>query len=212
MKVTSYTATGTKSSATVSDELFGAKPNRQLLAQAIRVYLSNLRQGTSKVKTRSEVARTKAKWYRQKGTGNARHGAKTPNIFVGGGVAHGPNGLQNWTRKLPQRMKQVALVSALSAQAEQVIVNDSFEQLSGKTKEAAQLLTQMGLAEKRVLVIAAQPSVKTVQALRNLPQVLLTKAARTTALEVVNADVIVITKPALEALEARVITSNIKAK
>lgn len=212
MKVTSYTATGTKSSATVSDELFGAKPNRQLLAQAIRVYLSNLRQGTSKVKTRSEVARTKAKWYRQKGTGNARHGAKTPNIFVGGGVAHGPNGLQNWTRKLPQRMKQVALVSALSAQAEQVIVNDSFEQLSGKTKEAAQLLTQMGLAEKRVLVIAAQPSVKTVQALRNLPQVLLTKAARATALEVVNADAIVITKPAIAALEARVITSNAKTK
>src|SRR5690554_4960009 len=105
MKLTVITATSKASSIEVSDAVFGQKANPTLLAQAVRVYLSNLRQGTSKVKTRSEVSRTRAKWYRQKGTGNARHGARSAPIFVGGGVAHGPNGQQNWTKSLSRKMK-----------------------------------------------------------------------------------------------------------
>jgi large subunit ribosomal protein L4 len=74
----------------VNDILFSDQSVDALLAQAIKVYQSNLRQGTSYTKTRSEVKRTKKKWYKQKGTGNARHGSRNPNIFVGGGVSHGP--------------------------------------------------------------------------------------------------------------------------
>ena len=86
MKMALLTPTGVTGTTNVSDKLFGADVKLVLLAQAARVYLSNSRQSTSKVKTRSEINRTKKKWYRQKGTGGARHGARTANIFVGGGV------------------------------------------------------------------------------------------------------------------------------
>src|SRR3989344_8061779 len=71
-------------------EVFGAKINQPLMAQAVRVYLANQRQGNAHTKSRGEITLTTAKWYRQKGTGRARHGAKSAPIFVGGGVAHGP--------------------------------------------------------------------------------------------------------------------------
>src|SRR5579884_516617 len=75
---------------TLPKEIFGAKVNPQLMSQAVRVYLANQRQGNAATKTRGEINMTTAKWYRQKGTGRARHGAKSAPIFVKGGVAHGP--------------------------------------------------------------------------------------------------------------------------
>src|SRR5690242_1823092 len=122
MQLTKVTKTGAKSQLTVSDSVFGVPVNKALIAQAVRVYMSNQRQGTSKAKTRSEINRTSAKWYKQKGTGRARHGARNAPLFVGGGVAHGPNGEQNWTRTLSKRMKMQALVTALSAQAANIVV------------------------------------------------------------------------------------------
>src|SRR5471030_1547190 len=116
MNLTVASTVGKTTSMSVNDAVFAAVINPELIAQAVRVYMSNQRQGSSKVKTRAEVARTKKKWFKQKGTGNARHGARTPNIFVGGGVAHGPNGMQNWSLKLSATMKKAALISALSAQ------------------------------------------------------------------------------------------------
>lgn len=80
--------------------IFATKPNQALLAQAVQIYLARARQASAKVKTRSEVNRTKKKWFKQKGTGNARHGARTAGIFVGGGVAHGPNGQQHYKLNL----------------------------------------------------------------------------------------------------------------
>jgi large subunit ribosomal protein L4 len=94
MKLNVFGNTGKNTELEVSNEVFGQKPVASLLAQAVRVYLSNQRQGTSKVKTRADINRTKKKWYKQKGTGGARHGARTPSIFVGGAVAHGPTGLR----------------------------------------------------------------------------------------------------------------------
>ncbi len=89
MKLPLLTPTGVTGTISVSEALFKAEVNPILLAQVVRVYLANSRQATSKVKTRSEINRTKKKWYRQKGTGGARHGARTANIFVGRGVSHG---------------------------------------------------------------------------------------------------------------------------
>src|SRR5260221_12210434 len=106
MKLTVASTVGQTSTLTVSDAVFGAPVNNGVIAQAVRVYLSNQRQGTSKVKTRGEISRTKKKWFKQKGTGNARHGARTPSLFVGGGVAHGPSGIQNYTLKMPGTMKK----------------------------------------------------------------------------------------------------------
>lgn len=208
MKLPVIETTSKQGSQTVSDAVFAAPVNQDLLAQAIRVYQSNLRQGTAQTKTRSAVQRTKAKWYRQKGTGNARHGSKNAPIFVGGGVAHGPQGNANWVRSLTPVLKKKALISALSAQAENLLINTEIESLKGKTKAAATVITAVAGEKNRVLVVITESKPEVLRSLRNLPNVLVTQASRLTALEVAMADKIVLTKAAVEALETRLVSSK----
>lgn len=133
---------------------FLAKVNPTLMAQAVRVYLANQRQGNASTKTRGEVALTTAKWYRQKGTGRARHGAKSAPIFVKGGVAHGPK-LRDFTLQLPTKMKRAALFSALTAQhrSGNVVVVANLEKVGPKTKNMAKAFTFLGTGKKTVVVM-----------------------------------------------------------
>ena len=104
--------------------------------QALVRQMANARLGTHKAKGRSEVNRTTAKAYRQKGTGNARHGSRRAPIFVGGGVAHGPTP-RKYTKQMPRRMRRAALRSALSVKAESgdIIILDDVTLNTPKTKE-----------------------------------------------------------------------------
>ena len=185
----------------VSDTLFSSATSNVLLAQAIRVYLSNLRQGTSHTKTRSEINRTKKKWYKQKGTGNARHGARTPNIFVGGGVSHGPRGNENWSKTLTAKSKLLALKLALSAQKENLLLIKDVSYLKGKTSEAVKLLSVASAKDDKVLVVLAKSSELVLRSLRNMENVLVMTADRINALHVAMADKIIIDLPALKVLE-----------
>lgn len=205
MNLKTYTKTGnvSKRPLSVNEAVFAAPVNQVLLAQAIRVYLSNQRQGTSQVKTRSEVSRTTRKWYRQKGTGNARHGSKKAPIFVGGGVAHGPTGQENWSRSLTRQLKRKALISAMSAQADNMIVASGLSDLSGKTKEAAELLSKMKIEAKKVLIILADFDEQVLRSLRNLAQVQIAQADQVNVYDIASADQIVLTKEAVEVIEKR---------
>ncbi len=204
MKIQRLTTTGT-STLTVNDALLGGQVNWTLLSQAIRVYLANKRQGTSRVKTRAEVSRTKKKWFKQKGTGNARHGARSAPIFVGGGVAHGPSGFQNWSLNLPKRVRRQALIAALSAQSENIVVADTIMDLSGKTKEAMQLLSPIAHANARVLIVLPETNALVVRALRNLPNVQVTTVRQVTALDVSQVQHIVLPATAITSLEERLL-------
>lgn len=196
---------------TAAEALFN-RPNDILLAQAIRVYLANQRQGTSKVKTRSEVSRTTRKVYRQKGTGNARHGAKDAPIFVGGGVAHGPTGEENWHLNLTKTLRNKALAAVFSAQMANCYVNDELANSTGKTAPAAQLLTnvlakidsKLQLGSTHILIIVDEVKPLVVRALRNIPLVKIVSAGRVNPLVVAQARVILMTKPALDKLVSRV--------
>lgn len=210
MKLKSLTATGKFSTVTASDVLFSGKVNTQLLTQAIRVYRSNKRQGTSKVKTRAEVILTKRKVYKQKGTGNARHGAKSAPIFVGGGVAHGPDGTQNWSLDLSKKMRKIAVVSALRAQKDAVIVAEQHEAFTGKTKEAVAFLNLIEAIDKKVLFLVSEPNAKMAQSVNNIKKVALQTVAKVNAFDVSSADVIVLSKKAVTALEERLSTSRVK--
>ncbi len=205
MKLTKVNLTGANSSLTANDAVFGSVVNETLLAQAVRVYLSNKRQGTSYTKTRSEVNRTKKKWYKQKGTGNARHGARSANIFVGGGTAHGPKGNTDWTLKLTAVLKKKAMISALSAQASKVVVSDDIMNLSGKTKDAAALIAKVAPEAGKVLVVINKSEENVLKSLRNLETVLVVSASRVNTLEIVLADVVIMTSEAVKALEARLL-------
>lgn len=146
MKINSYTKTGKKSQVTAPSELKG-DVNNALLAQAIHVYRSRKHQGNSKVQTRSDVTLTKSKWYRQKGTGNARHGAKSAPIFVGGGVAHGPKGVKR-VLNLPLKMRRKALSAALAVKLSAGDI--SIADFSGmtKTKDAQKIIDKVKSAEE----------------------------------------------------------------
>lgn len=212
MKVTSITASNKFSTVSVSDEVFGAAINESLLSQAIRVYLSNKRQGTSKVKTRGEVIGSRKKIWKQKGTGNARHGAKSAPIFVGGGVAHGPTGLENWNLSLSKTMKKKALIAALSAQAENIVVADNFSEIEGKTKNAAQFLDTINVTGKKVLMIIDTNSVDILRAFNNIQEVTVIQDELVNALDIASVESIVMTKAALKNIEARLVVSTAKAK
>lgn len=203
MKLTAINTTGTKSTHTASDAVFGFAVNQPLLAQAIRVYTYNEHQSTSRVKTRAEVRRTKKKWFKQKGTGNARHAARSAPIFVGGGVAHGPKGLSTANLSLSQQQKHQALKSALTLQIDSIIVTEGIETSNGKTSQAHKFLHAILADEPRTLVVIANKNDKVEQAFGNIQYVLVTTAEHLTALDVVAADKIIFSPEAITALENR---------
>src|SRR3989339_1874998 len=139
----------------IADDTLGSA-NSTLLSQALRVYSSNSHQKTSKVKTRGEVVGSTRKIYRQKGTGNARHGAKYAPIFVGGGIAHGPKGVKPGNLVLPQKMRRAALASAILLKLEdgKVVGLTGVSQADGKTSTSASLLSALaGHPKSKVLVV-----------------------------------------------------------
>lgn len=203
MKLTVASTVGQNSTLTVSDSVFDAKVSQTLIAQAVRVYLSNKRQGSAKVLTRGEVNRTKKKWFKQKGTGNARHGARTPSLFVGGGVAHGPTGMQNWNLKMSTTMRRRALSSVLSAQVKNITVCEDLSQLDGKSVSAHKLLQKMLPEAQHILIVLAKTNDMVMRSLRNLPYVYVTTADLLTTYEVAYADAVVMTKDAVKMIELR---------
>lgn len=140
---------------TLPSELFGAKVNKKLLAQAVRVYLANQRVGTASTKTRGLVEGSTRKIYRQKGTGRARHGSIRAPIFVGGGIVFGPTP-RDYSLTFPKKMKRRALVSALSSQYQDGMLKivDGLEKLEPKTKFMAKALTAMNITKPALLVVA----------------------------------------------------------
>lgn len=203
MKLNVLNTTGKNTTITVSDEVFAGKVNLPLMSQAVRVILSNQRQGTSKVKTRSEVRRTKKKWFKQKGTGNARHGARNANIFVGGGIVHGPDGTQNWTLSLSKQMKRKALISALSSQGENIIVTTVLDDVKPKTKDVVAYLSKLVPGDKRILLVVDKMNENILLSTNNLEYVFVTTAQRLNVHETLLADSIILTKDAVKSLEER---------
>lgn len=203
MQLKMIKATDQNAKLNVSDDLFVKKVNQPLIAQAIRVYLSNQRQSTSKTQTRSDVSRTSKKVYKQKGTGNARHGDKTANLFVGGGVAHGPTGNENWKRTLTANLKKKALRNVLTAQAKNIVVTDEILRSIGKTKEANQFLSKVGLADQKVLLVLPEALPLVIRSFRNIKNVFITKAKMLNVYEVAMADKILVTTKTLKVLEER---------
>lgn len=201
--MTHYSKTGTKSTMTVSDAIFATEVNKALLAQVIYVYRSNERQGTSKVKTRSEVDVSHKKIYAQKGTGNARHGSKNAPIFVGGGIAHGPTGMQNWSRDLSKKMKRAALISALAAQAKNTVIHDGLFAVAGKTAEAVAILKEIGSTGNKTLIVLPARIELFERSIRNIENVTYTTADLLNAYDLAKAKTIILSSETLDVLQQR---------
>ena len=152
-------------------QVFEAPINTALMHQALVRQLANARQGTSKTLTRSEVNRTKAKWYRQKGTGRARHGSRNAPIFVGGGVAHGPKP-RSYRQQMPRKMRRAALRSALSVKAADahIVLLDELKLEQPKTRELVAILERLAVSDSALVLLAEQDEVVQKSA-RNVPNI-----------------------------------------
>jgi len=183
-------------------DIFEVRINMPLMHQALVRQLANARLGTHKTKSRGEVNRTKAKWYRQKGTGRARHGSRSANLFVGGGVAHGPKP-HKYTKKMPRKMRRAALRSALSVKAaeDQVVVVDGLEMEASKTKELVQVLKSIGL-DRRVLILLPERNEPVEKSARNLPQVKTLRASYLNVRDLLGYDHVLVPMGALQVIES----------
>jgi large subunit ribosomal protein L4 len=152
-------------------EIFEAPINSALMHQALVRQLSNARRGTHKAQSRGEVSRTKSKWYRQKGTGRARHGSRNAPIFVGGGVAHGPVP-RSYEKNMPRKMRRAALRSALSVKAAetQIVLLDELDMEQPKTREFQSMLERLDVPNS-ALVLLADRNDAVEKSARNLPSV-----------------------------------------
>lgn len=139
-------------------EIFGAKVNNQLLAQAVRVYLANQRKGTATTKTRGEVSGSTRKIWRQKGTGRARHGSRKAPIFVHGGIAFGPHP-RDFSLKMSKKMKKLALFSALSSKLKnkEIKAIAGLEKLTPKTKSMIEVINNLEVNEKKRNILMVLP-------------------------------------------------------
>jgi len=185
------------------DEVFGLEPRADILQRMVRYQLAKRQAGTRHVKDRSLVSGTRAKMYRQKGTGRARHGNKLAPQFRGGGKAFGPVP-RSHAIDLPKKVRSLALKHALSSKArsQELIILDKAELNDAKTKLLRSKLEALGL-DSALIIGGAEVDNKFAMAARNIPNVDVLAIAGLNVYDILRRRKLVLTKAALEAIEER---------
>ena len=185
----------------VSDAVFGASFNGPLVHQAVVAQQANARQGTASTKSRSNVAGSGRKMFKQKGTGRARHGDRRAPIFKGGGVTFGPQP-RSYRQALPKKMRRQAIRSALAAKVgdEELVVVNGFSLEEPATKRMGQVLTALG-AGSSTLVVTPEVDKAVVLSARNLPRVRTTLARLLNVVDLLSHRNVVMTVEAVRQVE-----------
>ena len=186
----------------LNDNVFGIEPNDVVLHDAIVLAMANERQGTHSTKTRAEVSGGGRKPWRQKGTGNARQGSIRAVQWRKGGIAFGPKP-RDYSKKQNRKERRLALKSALTYLAKDngVIVLDSIKFETNKTKQMTELLSTLGIANNKVLLVVSELDDNVCYASRNLGNVKVVLPSEVNTYDVLNCDFMVITADALKNLE-----------
>jgi large subunit ribosomal protein L4 len=186
----------------LSDDIFGLEPRADLIHRVIVWQLAKRRAGTHKTKTRGEVNRTTKKVYRQKGTGSARHGARSAPLYVGGGKAMAPV-VRSHEFDMPKKVRAAALRHALSAKAKdsRLVVLDSATLDQVKTNALAKRLGKLG--EGHILVVDGAFDEKFEKSARNLAKVSLLPVDGLNVYDVLRRDTLIVTKSGIKAIEER---------
>jgi large subunit ribosomal protein L4 len=190
-------------SIALPEEIFGLEPRADILQRMVRWQLDKRRSGTRRTKGRSEISATTAKMYKQKGTGRARHGAKTAPQFRGGGRAFGPV-VRSHAHDLPKKVRALALKHALSGKArdDKLIVIADTKVKTPKTKSLAGKFAKLGL--DNVLIIGgAEIEPNFALAARNIANVDVLPVQGINVYDILRRDTLVLTKAAVEALTER---------
>lgn len=195
-------ANAAKGSIELADSIFGIEPREDIMARVVKWQLAKRRSGNHKVKGRSEIARTTAKMYKQKGTGRARHGAASVVQFRGGGVVHGPV-VRDHDHKLPKKVRALGMRSALSAKAAagKLIILDELSS-DGKTASLRAALTKLG-ADNALIIGGESVDANVSRAASNLHRVDVLPQQGLNVYDVLRRDVLVLSKDAVAFIEER---------
>jgi large subunit ribosomal protein L4 len=190
-------------SVELKDDIFGLEPRADILHRMVRWQLAKRRAGTHKVKNRAEIWRTGKKMYKQKGTGNARHGSARVPQFRGGGRAFGPV-VRSHEHDLTKKFKALALRHALSAKAKSqaIVIVDDARLDAPKTAALKERFGTMGLSSA-LIISGAQVEPNFGMAARNLPNVDVLPVQGINVYDILRRDTLVLTRAAVDALEAR---------
>ncbi len=194
---------GKAGSIDLNDAIFGLEPRADILHRVVRYQLAKRQAGTHAVKTRSDSTYSTKKIYRQKGTGGARHGARSAPIFRGGGVYKGPVS-RSHAHDLTKKFRALGLKHALSAKAGagELIVIESAELENGKTKELAAAMKKLGWT-KALVIDGAAVNEGFARAARNIDGIDVLPSMGANVYDILKSNTLVLTKAAVEALEAR---------
>jgi large subunit ribosomal protein L4 len=200
-----YSAQGTqRERVSLPEALFDGTVNLPVMHQAVKAFLANQRQATSKVKTRAEVSGGNSKPFKQKGTGNARQGSTRAPHFVGGGTVFGPDGRHNYEQKVPRQIRQLARKSAFNARAREnaLYVIDGFSFDAPKTSRILGLLSALGVASKKTLILTDGVKPSVYLSARNLPNTHVMPYSDASTYHILWSDVVLVESGALgQALE-----------
>lgn len=193
-----YTAEAKKKGSYALPEEFDGTVNQAVLYQAVRAFRNNRRQGTHSTKTRAEVSGGSRKPWRQKGTGRARQGSIRAPHWVGGGVVFGPKP-RKYTTVLPRNVKRLARQSALNQRAAEgaICVIEALPFDAPRTRQMAELLEQLELSGRKVLVLTAETRPEVYLSGRNIPDVEVMRYADASAYAILWADVLLIEEAAV---------------
>ena len=186
----------------LNESVFGIEPNIPVMHEVVKNYLANQRQGTQSAKTRAEVSGGGRKPFRQKGTGNARQGSITAPHYIGGGVVFAPKP-RSYRYSLPKKVKRLALMSAFSAKVleNEMIVLDELTLSAPKTKDMVNILNNIKVAGKKVLIVTGDVEQNVIKATSNLEGIKTTFVGEINVYDILNHDFFVVTKSAVEKFE-----------
>ena len=204
VQVKSLGASGTGGDIEHNDDVFGVEPRADILHRVVTWQLEK-RRGTARgARERSDVARTGKKFGKQKGGGTARHGDRRAPIFIGGGKAHGPR-VRDFNPSLNKKVRALGLKMALSAKAAggQLIVVDSLDVQEAKTKALTEQLGNLGLGRTALVIDGDALNVGFAMASSNLREINLLPAIGANVYDILNHETLVLTRAAVETLEAR---------
>ncbi|MEE4198959.1 MAG: 50S ribosomal protein L4 [Bacteroidales bacterium] len=202
LSIVNITGEDTGKKVTLHDSIFKIEPNDHAIYLDVKQYLANKRQGTHKAKERNEIAGSTKKIKRQKGTGTARAGSIKSPVFRGGGRVFGPKP-RDYSFKLNKKVKQLARKSALSYKAKdnniKVLENFSFE--APKTREFVGLRNNLGVADKKVLLVLSEQNKNIYLSSRNLQDVKVVNVSDINTYDIVNASVVLLVENSIEPLQ-----------
>jgi large subunit ribosomal protein L4 len=187
---------------TLSDDLFAIEPNNHALYLDVKQYLANQRQGTHKSKERAEVSRTTKKFFRQKGTGNARVGSLKSPVQRGGGTVFGPRP-RDYSFKLNKKLKGLARRSAISQAVteDKIMVVENLSMDAPSTKNYLQILNALGIKDKKSLLVLGESNKSLYLSSRNFKGSKVVNASDINTYIVLNSQAIVLSEDSLEKLE-----------